>query len=173
LARKTCAVADGAVDRDTAEIETKIASAQAVNDRIRSRQERERCMSEWVAKTAESDKCSKRLAAIDAKKQRDMEAAQWPIPGLGFDDAGVTYNGLPFGQASSAEMLRVSVAIGAAFNPVLRVMLIRDGSLLDKDSLAAMTEIAKERDLQLWIERVGDGEECSVVIKDGHLRETA
>jgi len=165
------AKAKRAVDLDTAEVEDRISSADAVNTRIRARQERGRCVAEHEAKVAEAEKCSDRIFAIDADKQKQIKAATWPVPGLGFDEDGVTYRGLPFIQASSAEMLKVSIAIGAAFNPVLRVMLIRDGSLLDAENLATIAGLAEERDLQLWIERVGDGDECSIVIEDGHVRE--
>ena len=96
-----------------------------------------------------------------------MAAAAFPVVGLGFNDNGVTFNGVPFSQASSAEQLRVSVAMGLALNPTLRVVLIRDGSLLDDDSLAMVATMAAEKDSQVWIERVGHGEETSVVIEDG------
>lgn len=163
--------ADDVDDLDTSRIEYQIESADEVNARVRKAQEREACIADWKAKTEESERYTKRLTEIDAEKQRAMEQAKWPVDGLGFDDDGVTFNGLPFCQASSAEALRVSVAIGAGLNPVLRVMLIRDGSLLDDASLATIAQLAEERDLQLWIERVGDGKECSVVIEDGHVRE--
>ena len=90
---------------------------------------------------------------------------------IGFGDEGVTFNGLPIEQASSAEQTRVAVAIGLAANPELPVVLIRDGSLLDEDSLAAVAKQAAERGAQVWIERVGDGKECSVIIEDGEVVE--
>jgi hypothetical protein len=77
------------------------------------------------------------------------------------------YRGFPFEQASSAEQLRVSAAIGMALNPELKVMLIRDGSLLDAESLRLLSELAERADHQIWIERVSTGEEVSVVIEDG------
>ena len=85
-----------------------------------------------------------------------------------FDDTGVTLDGLPFEQASQAQQLRASVAIGAALNPKLRAMLVRDGSLLDEDSLALLTAEASRSDLQVWLEvvgREGDG----IVIEDGEV----
>jgi hypothetical protein len=64
--------------------------------------------------------------------------------------------------------LRVSVAIGLALNPKLRVLLIRDGSLLDEDSLRLIGEMAEKADAQLWIERVEDGG-ATVIIEDGSI----
>lgn len=96
--------------------------------------------------------------------------AEFPIEGLEFGDGQVLYNGLPLDQASSAEQLRVSVAMGLAMNPKLRVVLVRDGSLLDQNSLKLVAEMAEASDAQVWVERVGEGDECQVIIEDGQIK---
>jgi hypothetical protein len=63
-----------------------------------------------------------------------------------------------------------AVAMGLAANPRLKVLLVRDGSLLDEDSLRLVATMAAEADAQVWLERVGEGAECSVVIEEGHVR---
>jgi len=79
--------------------------------------------------------------------------------------------GVPFSQASSAEQLRVSVAMGLAMNPTLRVVLIRDGSLLDSASMQLIAEEAAKNKAQVWVERVSeDGAGCTVVIEDGMVQ---
>ena len=69
-----------------------------------------------------------------------------PSPGLSFETLTegsggrerknpkkiITYNGVPLSEASTAEQIRVSTAIGMADKPELRFLLIRDGSLLDR-----------------------------------------
>lgn len=87
--------------------------------------------------------------------------------GSGFDESGVVYNGVPFSQASSAEQIRVSLAMAMALNPKLRVIRILDGSLLDADNLALIGQMATAADFQVWIERVSDDAETAVVIEDG------
>ena len=96
--------------------------------------------------------------------------AEFPVDGLGFDESGVTYQGVPFKQASSAEQLRVSLAMAIALNPKLRVIRIADGSLLDSDNLALIEAAAKESDYQVWIEMVGDGNGRGIVIEDGEVK---
>jgi len=161
---------DALKDEDTTEVERQIADSDRLNARVRAQQERQRLVEQLVVLSGKADRLTNELADLDVAKMTAMEAANWPVPGLGFDADGVTYNDLPFNQAGSAEALKVSVAISAALNPILRVILIRDGSLLDDENRASIADIAKERDLQLWIEQVGEGKECSVVIKDGHVR---
>lgn len=110
--------------------------------------------------------------AIDARKA-DMEAkiaaAKMPIKGLGFGDKAILLNGVPFEQASGAEQLQASTAIAMALNPNLRAILIRDGSLLDANSLKMMGEIAADNGFQIFLERVSDGERVGVVIEDGEV----
>lgn len=110
------------------------------------------------------ERCDEERAAL-------LAAAKFPVEGLGFSEAGgVTLNGLPLEQASQAELLRVSCAMGLAMHPELRVLLIRDGSLLDDTSLATIAKMAADAGAQVWVERVGEGEECSVIIEDGEVK---
>ena len=109
------------------------------------------------------------IAALDKRKADGLAAAKFPIAGLSFGDGGVTYNGLPFCQASSGEQLRVSLALAMAMNPQLRVIRITDGSLLDAENMALISEMAAEHDFQVWIERVDESGTCGVVIEDGQV----
>ena len=117
-----------------------------------------------------SEDMTSKMNDIDKAKTEAMSKAEFPVKGLAFDEDGVTFNNLPFDQCSSAEQLRVSVAMGLAMNPKLKVLLIRDGSLLDENSLKLIAEMAAEKDAQVWIERVGEGQECQVVIEDGAVK---
>lgn len=116
-----------------------------------------------AAYRAETDAIEK----IDAEKSAALAKAEFPVAGLGFDEDGVTYNGVPFSQASSAEQIRVSLAMAMSLNPKLRVIRILDGSLLDADNLRLISEMAAEQDYQVWVERVADGSGVGVVIEDG------
>ena len=61
----------------------------------------------------------------------------------------------------------VSIAVAGAMNPKLRVIRVRDGSLLDDDSMAALTRYAEEHELQIWLETVQSDRETAVVIENG------
>jgi len=109
------------------------------------------------------------IEAMDNERVDALAQADMPIEGLSFSDAGVTYNGVPFAQCSSAEQLRVSVAMAMAANPKLRVLRVTDGSLLDGDNMALLAEMVAEHDYQVWIERIESDEFTSVVIEDGSV----
>lgn len=109
------------------------------------------------------------IDSLDTAKRDALAAASFPVDGLGFNETGVTYQGVPFSQASSAEQIRVSLAMAMAANPKLRVIRILDGSLLDDEAMTAIREQVAERDFQLWIERVGNADEGAVIIEDGEV----
>jgi recombinational DNA repair ATPase RecF len=116
------------------------------------------------------DQLTEKIKEIDKRKETALAEAKFPVSGLSFDEDGVTYNGIPFNQCSTAERLRISVAMGFAMNPKLKVLLIREGSHLDEDSLALVTEMAAKHEGQVWIEVVGDRKECSIIMEEGEVK---
>lgn len=161
--------APGPVDIDA--IQAKIDGAEDINEDVRTFERWTHASDNVSGLQAEAEELTEKLAAIDKQKADGLAAAKFPIDGLGFDEGGVTYNGVPFKQASSAEQLRVSLAMAIALNPKLRVIRIADGSLLDSDNLALVESIARENDFQVWIEMVGDGEGRGIIIEDGGIKE--
>lgn len=140
-----------------------------VNSRVRLRQQREAAVAEYDRQTEEWATLTGRMQQLDAWRAEKLAAANMPVPGLGFDEEGVTFNGVPLSQASGAERLRVSTGIAMALNPEVRVIRIADGSLMDADSMAMIAEMARERDFQLWVERVGTADGVGVIIEDGEV----
>ncbi len=157
------------VDED--EIKEQVRSAEDTNAAVRRNKERATLLERLNAAQEKANDSDRQLETIADEREERLTAAAFPVDGLGFDENGVTFNEIPFEQASAAEAMRVSVAMGLAANPKLRVLLIRDGSLLDDESLAAIAEQAAAADAQVWIERVGTGEEVTVIIEDGEVVE--
>jgi energy-coupling factor transporter ATP-binding protein EcfA2 len=154
---------------DTTSLVEKIKGAEDVNRAVRAKKDRAKAVEAFKAKDREYAKLTDRIAELDAEKEKRMAAVDWPIPGLGFGEDGITFNDLPFEQASSAERLKVSLAIGMALNPRLRVLRVPDASLLDKKSMQIIRETAAAENFQMWLERVSDGDEGAVIIEDGEV----
>lgn len=123
---------------------------------------------------ASAEELTEKIEKLDAQKQETLAAAKFPVEGLAFDAEGVSFKGIPLSQASSAEQLRIGVAIGLAQKPRARIMLCRNGSLLDEASLQELHDIATEFDAQVFVERVAEEASPSAVfIEDGEVVETA
>ena len=99
------------------------------------------------------------------KREDAIANADMPVKGLSFDANEVLFNKVPFSQASSAEQLRVSVALAMVANPKLRILRIKDGSLLDSKNLALLTKMADKYDYQIWIERVATDGKVGIVME--------
>ncbi len=162
---------EGLVDPDIDAIAEKIEGAEETNIQVRCNQTRDTLRFKLQEARDASIASSAVLVAIKEDKKRQIAQANLPVEGLGFDDDHVILNGLPFSQASTSEQLSTSVAIGAALNPKLGVMRIKNGSLLDSDSLAEMEKQAEKMKVQIWVEKVTDGEDIGIVIEDGRRRE--
>ena len=151
-----------------------IAESEATNDQVRKRHGRDDLNNQAVAVEAESQALTDKMAARKSEIQKEIEKSDMPVPGLTLGDGTVTLDGVPFDQASDAEQLRTSCAIAMRGNPKLRVLRVRDGSLLDEESLKLLLQdMAVSEDFQLWIERVDTSGKVGVVIEDGKVKELA
>jgi energy-coupling factor transporter ATP-binding protein EcfA2 len=156
-------------DKETTPLIERIKGAEDINRTVRARKEREKVATDVDRMESERRALTAKLEAIDAEKAKALAEAKWPVDGLGFSGDGVTYQGLPFAQASKAQRYGVSVAIGAMLNPELPVMLIRDASALDEDAMALLAKLAEEKGQQLWIERVGKNDVGAIILEDGEV----
>ncbi len=155
---------------ESAELQRELSEVEATNRKVRENRERAKLASRLKGFEDQANTITDSIERIDVEKKKALSDAHFPVDGLGFDNDCVVFNGIPFDQLSGAEQLRVSVGIGIALNPKLKVLLIRDGSLLDEDNLRLVAELAAEHDAQVWLERVGDGEEVAIVMEDGSVR---
>lgn len=155
---------------DLQELTQQISSAESTNIAIRENERWRKEHSRLLELETESSEMTKRLQAIQEEKAKLTAEAKFPVDGLGFSEEGVvTFDGHPFSQASSSKQILVSLAIACALNPNLRVMLIRDGSLLDADSLALVKDYAEKHEAQVFMECVGSRDDATVIIEDGQV----
>lgn len=158
---------------DTSAMVKQIEDARRVNAQIEAREKRTKVEADASKAEAESAALTAAIAEREKQKADAIAAAKMPIADLGFGDGQVLYRGLPFDQASSAEQLRVSVAIAMAANPRLRVIRIKDGGLLDDDGLRLLAEMASDKDYQIWLEKITGTGPSTVVMEDGAVKTDA
>ena len=167
-ARKKC---DEMEVPDFTDIDAKIAGASDHNSKFEENQRYRQEAAELDNLVEEADILTNSIGEFDHQKKTMIAEADMPVPGLDFSEEGITYNGVVFEQCSQAEKLHISSAIGLALNPKLRVLLIRDGSLLDEDSMELMADIAEKNGAQIFIERVGNADENAIIIEDGMVKQ--
>lgn len=159
---------------DTADLQAKIHAARntnAVLDAVaRAKQNVVALTAEAVEQEAKSQALTDAMKARTKQKEDAIAAAKIPVGGITFGDGSILLGGVPFDQASDAEQLRASIEIAAAMNPRLRIIRVRDGSLLDEDSMKLLAEMAEKSDMQVWVETVSSDRPGAIVLEDGHVR---
>lgn len=156
---------------DVTGLREQLTGAETTNRAVRAAADRRRLQTERAIMAGEAAALTERILNLDDAKQHLIAAAMAdaPVAGLSFDDDGVTYQSVPFRQCSAAERLRVSVAMAMVMNPTIRVIRITDGSLLDRENLALIEQMADAHDFQIWLERVDETGTVGVVIEDGEV----
>ena len=155
---------------DITPLREKLAKAQEVDRAIALFDQREAAENAAIDLAEEAAELTARIEALDERKVNAITEADLPVPGLGLGDGEVILDGLPLQQAMTAMQIRTSVAIAGALNPRLRVIIIREGSMLDKKSMAALAQYAEERDLQIWVEKVADEKGAGIWIENGEVK---
>lgn len=164
-------VADLPEKQDPSTVRALIERADGLNLQISRREDRKKLSERAAATDLQSETMTAEIEALDKAKADAIGAAAMPVPGLTFGEGTVLLDGVPFEQASDAEQLRASIAIAGAMNPKLRVIRVRDGSLLDEEAMVLLAEYAEANDLQIWIERVDSSGAVGFVIEDGMVKD--
>lgn len=156
---------------DPAPVRARLAGAEETNRQVRANAQRAAAVAQQNEAIGRRRALTARLEAIAAAKREQLAAVRFPVDGLGFDPAtgAVTYQGLPFSQASRAVQLRVSLAVGMSMNPDFRVLVVHDGAVLDQASLALVAAMAKEHDCDVWLEDNRTTDPEAIIIEDGHV----
>lgn len=158
------------VDPELGDLTAKISAAQSTNLWVERREQRKKVEAELEAMRAEKDALTTAIDELDKQKAVAIAAVKFPVDGLGFTDASPVFNGFALAEASAAIQLRVSVAIGIALNPKLRLMLVRDAALMGTAQLELLKQLAVERRAQLLVEIAArDSKDLEVMIQEGDV----
>lgn len=167
---------------DTVKLNDDLANADRLAETFRRKAEKDRLKGEFETLKTKSEALTARMDERTASVEKALAAAEMPVPGLSLgrledpakpDEPGdliVMFEGEPFSQASTAGQIRVSARIAMAMNPKLRVMIVKEGALLDGKNLALLREIAKEGDFQIWLETVGERDGVGIIMEAGKVR---
>ena len=118
--------------------------------------------------TIEAKKLTQYLIDKDGEIVREIMGVNLSSTPLTYVDGELRLNDMPLAVASHAEKLRVGIGVATLLQPEASVVLVKDGSLLDQDSMAAIEQIAQAHGMQVWIERVEPGE--GFTIEDGEIK---
>lgn len=154
----------------TTEIQMAFDGAELTNASVRLLQQQDQHREEFKAQDKAYDDLTARITILDDSVAKAIAKAKLPVSNMGFGENELLMNGVPFEEASKANQIRACTAIAMALKPKLKVILIRDGSLLDDDSMAELGKMVEENGFVVLLERVAQGgKRIGVVIEDGEV----
>lgn len=167
LARLAEIQAEAMVLPDVSALKDQLRMVEQINAKIRETNAAKQAQAEWDELETTYSELTKQIAEIDARKAQMLSDAKFPIDGLGFDDEGVMLNGVPFAQGSDAQKWAAAVAIGFALKPKLKLVYVREGSLMTPRTRRMVYDLVREKGAQLLFEIAGDADDVSVIMEDG------
>ncbi|MDP2361998.1 MAG: AAA family ATPase [bacterium] len=160
---------DALVDPKLQDLETQLATAEETNEKARGAQRYREEETSVKGLQKESADLTTRIDAVDDEISQVILSAHFPIDGLSITDEGqVTYKDRPFEQASDAQRLEVSLAMGAAMHPKLKFLALREASMMTEKTRARVSEWAAEHGVLVLME-LATSEEIGIHIVDGEV----
>jgi len=158
-------------DEDVSALEQEIKTCDETNAKIRENMEREKAFAEVEGYREEYISLDRQIEAIRKEKAEMLAKANLPLPGLSVENGTLTFNGIPWDGMSHSEQLITSTAIVRAINPTMGFVLLDKVEAMDVPTLDAFGKWLESEGLQAICTRVSTGDECSLIIEDGQVKE--
>lgn len=159
------------VDESTLEIEQSIANIEETNRKIRINLDKEKAESDAEEFKNQYKNLTEQIEEIRNSKLKLLNNADLPLPELSVQDSELIYKGQRWDNMSGSDQLKVATAIVRKLKPECGFVLIDKLEQMDMKSLNEFGEWLKQEGLQAIATRVSQGDECSIIIEDGYVKE--
>ena len=157
-------------DESTAELEKNLAEIEALNIKIRANSTKEAAEVEANNLQQEYDGLTERIESVREERNKLLDSAELPLPGLSVKDGKLIYNNMPWDGMSGSDQLKVATAIVRKLNPQCGFVLMDKLEQMDLETLQEFGAWLKQEGLQVIATRVSTGDECSIIIEDGMVK---
>ncbi len=157
-------------DESTAELEASIANIDEINRKIRANLDKEKAEDDARGYQTSYEKLTGQIENIRQKRTALLDAAELPLTGLSVKDGELIYNGQKWDNMSGSDQLKVSTAIVRKLNPNCGFVLLDKLEQMDMQTLEAFGQWLEGEGLQAIATRVSTGDECSIIIEDGYIK---
>ena len=159
------------IDEYTEELEQSIANIDEINRKVRANLDKEKAEDEAREYERQYESLTCKITEVRDSKIELLKGAQLPLEGLSVEDGELTYNNQKWDNMSGAERLKVSTAIVRKLNPKCGFVLLDKLECMDMDTLNEFGRWLEDEGLQAIATRVSTGDECSIIIEDGYVKE--
>lgn len=163
--------AENLIDESTAEIEEDIKRIDDINRKVRANLDK--IAAQETAKNLfdKYNNLTEKIEDVRKVRRELLDNASLPLEGLSVQDGELTYNSQKWDCMSGAEQLKVATAIVRALNPNCGFVLIDKLEQMDRKTLDDFGKWLESQNLQAIATRVSSGDECSIIIEDGYVKQ--
>lgn len=158
-------------ERDTAEVQKKIDDVQQINAKITKNLEKSAAMDVAKQKAEVYQALTRKVEEVRQKRMDLLKSVAMPLDGLSVEDGELVYKGAKWDCMSSMEQVLVGISICHAVNPKCGFVLLDKLECFDSDQLASLDNWMAKLAIQGIATRVSQGDECTLIIEDGVVRE--
>lgn len=160
------------IDQSTDELEKNLAEIEEVNRKVRANLDKEKAEEDAKQYAEQYDSLTVKIEDIRKHKMDLLNSANLPLPGLSVEDGELTYKGKKWDGMSGSDQLKVSTAIVRKLNPKCGFVLLDKLEQMDLITLNEFGQWLENEGLQAIATRVSTGDECSIIIEDGMVKES-
>jgi DNA repair exonuclease SbcCD ATPase subunit len=162
-------------EKDIASIKAEMATIDEHNkeaNRVANHNERYKALQDSRNKEhGESYALTQKLEEIKREKAILLETADYPVDGMHIEGNNIYVNDVPFHDVNTAERIKIATHVAIAQNPQLKMIVIRNGSMLDDKSMSIIEQVAEEKGYQIIVEKVSSKpEDGSLHIVEGKIQ---
>jgi len=143
---------------------------EETNRKIRANLDREKAGEEAAEYRRQYGKYTQEIEDTRKARMKLLDSADLPLPGLSVEEGELVYNGAKWDCMSSSDQLKVATAIVRKLNPKCGFVLLDKLEQMDTVTLNEFGRWLEQEGLQAIATRVSVGEECSIIIEDGYVK---
>lgn len=157
-------------DESTEELEKSIANIDEINCKIRSNLDKEKAEEDAKQYIDKYDNLTIKIEEVRKQKMDLLKEADMPLEELSVENGELLYKGFQWDNMSGSDQLKVATAIVRKLNPKCGFVLLDKCEQMDIDTLNDFGKWLDSIGLQAIVTRVSVGDECSIIIEDGYVK---
>lgn len=158
-------------DESTAELEASLANIEEINRKVRANLDKDKAEEDALDYRNQYNALTVEINKIRKEKTDLLQSAELPLPELSVREGELIYKGQKWDNMSGSDRLKVSTAIVRKLNPKCGFVLLDKLEQMDLETLHEFGEWLEEEGLQAIATRVSTGDECSIIIEDGYVKD--
>ena len=159
-------------DESTAELEASLANIEEINRKVRANLDKDKAEEDALDYQNQYAALTEEINQTRQAKSDLLQSAELPLPDLSVQDGELVYKGQQWDNMSGSDRLKVSTAIVRKLNPKCGFVLLDKLEQMDRETLNEFGQWLEQEGLQAIATRVSTGDECSIIIEDGYVKDS-